>query len=78
MDPTVTGCSNNPLSIPNIMNELYNETIVRNGKTYRYDPDYDCYYREYTKEELSHWGAFGWIYCILALAVMCYVVETVK
>ena len=27
------------------MNELYNEYIDRNGKTYRYDPDYDCYYR---------------------------------
>lgn len=26
------------------MNELYNETIERNGKIYRYDPDYDCYY----------------------------------
>ena len=27
------------------MDELYNEYIERNGRTYRYDPDYDCYYR---------------------------------
>jgi hypothetical protein len=26
------------------VNELYNETIKRNGKIYRYDPDSDCYY----------------------------------
>lgn len=32
------------------MNELYNETIERNGKIYRYDPDYDCYYRSYDQQ----------------------------
>ena len=25
------------------MNDLYNETVVRNGKTYHYDPDHDIY-----------------------------------
>jgi hypothetical protein len=30
-----------------LMNELYEQTIVINGKTYRYDPDFDCYYRSY-------------------------------
>ena len=60
------------------MNDLYNETIIREGKTYRYDPDYDCYYRVKSIEELSHWDTYGWIYCVLALTVMCYVVESVS
>ena len=27
------------------MNELYEQTIEVQGRTYRYDPDSDCYYR---------------------------------
>jgi hypothetical protein len=27
------------------MNELYEKTIEVEGRVYRYDPDYDCYYR---------------------------------
>jgi hypothetical protein len=53
----------------------YNEFIERNGSTYRYDPDYDCYYRVYTREELTHMSQFGWIYITLVLAAVCYYIE---
>jgi hypothetical protein len=29
------------------MNDMYNETVERNGKIYHYDPDRDIYYRRY-------------------------------
>jgi hypothetical protein len=32
-------------------NDLYNISIEQNGKQYRYDPDYDCYYRVFTRDE---------------------------
>jgi hypothetical protein len=51
------------------------DEIVREGKTYKYDADYDCYYRIKTIEELSHWEAYGWIYMIIVLAVICYAIE---
>jgi len=57
------------------MNELYEKTIEINGKTYHYDPDYDCYYRVYTREDLTHLSQFGWIYVILVLAAVCYYVQ---
>ncbi len=57
------------------MNELYEKTIEINGKTYHYDPDYDCYYRVCTREDLTHLSQFGWIYVILVLAAVCYYVQ---
>jgi hypothetical protein len=29
------------------MNEQYNKTIEIEGRVYRYDPDFDCYYRSH-------------------------------
>lgn len=58
------------------MNDLYNETIVRRGQTYRYDPDYDCYYRVPTQEDLTHWNRWSWMYSIVILAIVCYAVST--
>ena len=43
------------------MNELYNETIERNGKTYHYDPDMDIYY--------------SWIVTIALLSAVCIYIE---
>lgn len=57
------------------MNDLYNETIVKNGNTYRYDPDYDCYYRVYTRKDLTHMNQFGWIYVTALLCAVCYYAE---
>jgi hypothetical protein len=55
------------------MNELYNETVVRNGKTYHYDPDMDCYYCRYTDE--STVSKTAWIYTVIVLAIACYAIE---
>ena len=35
------------------MNELYEKTIEIEGRTYRYDPDFDCYYRSEPQQTLS-------------------------
>lgn len=62
-------------------NDLYNITIERDGKQYRYDPDYDCYYRIYNKEEyhaLPHWEKYGWIWVTLACAIIAAIVTYVK
>jgi hypothetical protein len=50
------------------MNELYNETIERNGKTYHYDPDQDIYYCRY--EPMSTFDKYGWIVMIIVLTVL--------
>jgi hypothetical protein len=58
------------------MNDLYNETIERNGKIYHYDPDTDCYYCRYAPR--GHWDTYGWIYASLVLAVICIYVEYLR
>jgi hypothetical protein len=63
------------------MNQLNNDYIDRNGHTYRYDPDYDCYYRVFTRDEydeLPHWDKYSWLYCIAVLAAICYYVEFLR
>ena len=57
-----------------LMNDPNNETITRNGKTYYYDPNYDCYYQRYTREELGHWDTYSWIYTIALLTVICAII----
>jgi hypothetical protein len=54
-------------------NDPYNEYIERNGKLYRYDPDYDCYYA--INPPMTHSERFGWLYACLVLAVICACVE---
>ena len=53
----------------------HSEYITRNGQQYRYDADYDCYHRVYTREDLAHWNQFGWIYVTAILCAICYYVE---
>lgn len=60
------------------MNNQLNEYIDKDGKLYRYDPDYDCYYRVFTCDEyadLPHWDKHSWIYVIVALTAIAYYVE---
>ena len=57
------------------MKDPYNETITRSGRTYHYDPDYDCYYPRY--ERMTHWSKYNWIYVVAVLAAVCYYVEFV-
>jgi hypothetical protein len=40
---------------------------------YRYDPDYDCYYRVYTDEDLTPWDRWGWLAVIGLLTAIVYV-----
>ena len=52
------------------MNDLYNETITRGGKTYHYDPDHDVYYSRNTDESVfSQWS---WILVVIVLATICW------
>jgi hypothetical protein len=50
------------------MNEQYEQTIEVNGRIYRYDPDYDCYYR--VPVQLSTFDKYAWIVVILALVTI--------
>jgi len=56
----------------------HSEHIIRNGYQYRYDADYDCYYRVYTREDLTHMNQFGWIYVTAILTAICYYVEFLR
>ena len=58
------------------MNDLYNETIVRNGRTYYYDPDMDVYYARYTEE--SFVSRTAWIFVTVLLCAVCYYIEFVR
>ena len=58
------------------MNELYNETIERNGKTYHYDPDRDIYYCRY--EPMSTFDKYAWFVTILILLTTVIVLEYIK
>jgi hypothetical protein len=56
------------------MDNDHNLIITPKGQ-YVYDPDYDCYYRVCTREDLTHWNQFGWIYVIAILSAVCFYVE---
>ena len=64
------GCG--PIRIYTVMNE---QTIIRDGITYYYDADYDCYYRRYTRAELGHWDTYGWLYVTGLLCAVCWYVS---
>ena len=55
------------------MDNDHNLIITPKGQ-YQYDPDYDCYYRVYSEQDLNHWNTYGWLYIILALAAICAIV----
>ena len=55
------------------MNELYNETIERNGKIYHYDPDMDIYYSRYSQE--STVSKYAWIVLVVIMSAACYYIE---
>ena len=57
------------------MNDLYNETIERNGKIYHYDPDRDIYYCRY--EYMNTFDRYGWIVIIVVLAILVIFLDLV-
>lgn len=64
-----------PILLYIVMNDLYNETVERNGKIYHYDPDRDIYYA-YTAE--STVSQYSWIVLVIILALVCYYVEYIQ
>jgi hypothetical protein len=45
------------------------------GHLYRYDPECQCYYRVFSREEyrdLPHWDKFGWLYVTAILTAVCF------
>lgn len=55
------------------MNELYNETVERNGKIYHYDPDRDIYYCRH--EPMSTFDKYAWIVVTLLLLIIVWYIE---
>jgi hypothetical protein len=54
------------------MNDLYNETEQIRGRTYRYDPDFDCWYpadRYKDMTPLEAWSPLILLILLCALAV---------
>ena len=52
------------------MNDLYTETIMRNGKTYHYDPDRDIYYAYSEESIISKWAWL--VLCVLLAAAAVF------
>jgi len=55
-------------------NDEYQKTIEVDGKVYRYDPDYDCYYRSHhqaPETERERWTKIG-IALFLLLLIMIF------
>jgi hypothetical protein len=58
------------------MKEHYTEHEIIRGKLYRYDADYDSYYRVQEQEgPISRWA---WVFVTLVLAVICYYIEYLR
>ncbi len=57
------------------LNDQYSQTIEYNGRLYRYDPDYDCFYPSYTWEEQSHWDRYSWLYVSAVLTVIAFIIS---
>jgi len=55
------------------MNDLYNETVERNGKIYHYDPESDTYYCKY--RHLSAFDKYAWIVVLLVLSIVGFFVD---
>jgi hypothetical protein len=55
------------------MNDLYTETIERQGRIYRYDPDHDCYYAVYSDRTL--WDQYGWLAVVAVLTAIALYFE---
>ena len=67
-----------PFQIYTIMNNPHNDHILKDGRRYRYDADYDCYYRVFDREDLTHAQRYGWIYVIAVLTAVCFYVEFLR
>ena len=57
------------------LNDQYSQSVTYQGRIYRYDPDYDCFYPLTRWEDQSHWDRWSWIYAIIVLAILAYFVS---
>ena len=57
-------------------NDQYNETEVIRGKLYRYDPDFDAYYR--VQEQEGPISKYAWIVLCIVLAICAYCIEFLR
>ena len=53
------------------INEQYTQQFVYRGKTYFYDPDYDCFYAITPWEEMTYWDKYGWLWATAVLSLIC-------
>lgn len=54
-------------------NQDYNQTVLIRGRLYRYDPDFDAYYRVQEQEgPVSRWA---WIALCALLAIVAFCIE---
>ena len=65
-----------PILLYIVMNDLYTETVTRNGKIYHYDPDRDIYYCRHGGDD--HWTAWAWVFVVVVLGAVCYYVEYLR
>ena len=49
-----------------------NDIVEIEGKRYKYDADYDCYYRIFEEKDMTHWDRWSPIYAIVILGVLCW------
>ncbi len=54
------------------LNDQYSQSVTYQGHEYRYDPDYDCFYRVYKDSELSSWDRWAWIAVTVVLAALAF------
>jgi ABC-type multidrug transport system permease subunit len=57
------------------LNDQYSQSVTYQGRIYRYDPDYDCFYPAYDSSQSSHWENYGWIWVILVLSMLVLILE---
>jgi hypothetical protein len=54
-------------------NDEYNHIETIRGRQYRYDPDFDAYYRVQPAESaVSRWA---WVAVIIMLSIVCWAIE---
>ena len=58
-----------------IMNELYTQTEVIRGRTYRYDPDHDCWYPADRYNDMTVWEAWSPVIVLVILSAIAVYIE---
>jgi hypothetical protein len=66
-----TVCEQNRSRIQELpVRDQYQQTIIYCGRTYCYDPDFDCFYPQDAEVTETLWDRYGWIVVIVALTAL--------